>query len=75
MSTIGKILLKDVKSVLGRPVFTEEEEEVLAALFDEKISKAFDISVEMYRNEIRNLKDLMDFAEGGGDFESLWYGD
>lgn len=74
MSTIGTVLLRDMKDLLNRPLFTKEEEQVLVALFDEKIVRAFNNSTEMYINEIRNLKDLMDFAEGGGDLYDMWDG-
>ena len=75
MSTIGQSLLKDIKEILGRPVFSADEEELLAMAFDDKIGRAFDISTERYRNEIKNLKDLMDFSDSGGDFFNLWDGE
>ena len=74
IDSIGKKLLIDTSNILGRPLFTTEEIEVLSSMFDEAIETNLKKNIEIYVKHNQNLVDLIDFQSLGGDYYNLQNG-
>lgn len=74
MSTIGTDLLEELQIVIGRTVFTKEEEALVELYLTSRVTEAFEHSVIPYKKQIQTLEDMIDFEDLGGNYSNMLEG-
>jgi hypothetical protein len=74
MDKFAEGILSDITTILGRPVFTNDEEAVISDLINVKVNKLVDESVQPHKYEVENLTNFINFQlEEGADFHDITF--